>query len=138
MSEALPAGKPATIRTGRVGYASDKATHGIAGNAAVPAAKPRNFRRESFKLLLRLDAEVMDQAGVELGLAADMRRELGAAFRIGIERKGNELRLDLRRQHGAPEPVDQLCRDILGCLRRRNHAEPDVGLETRKTGCRDR
>jgi hypothetical protein len=39
------------------------------------------------KALVRLDAKVVDQAGIKLGLAVDMGREVGAAFRVGIERK---------------------------------------------------
>src|SRR5262245_2059962 len=59
-SDALPAAWPTMIFTGRDGYVCARAKRATAGSAAVPAAKCKHVRRESFILNLSFYFRLLD------------------------------------------------------------------------------
>src|SRR5690349_12615396 len=87
--------------------------------------------------LLALDVQRSDHLRIFVGLAAQVGSKLGAAARVRIERLDGKLGPDVRRLNSATEGTHELHHHRGWCLRRRDQAEPDLRVETRKTGFRD-
>src|SRR5262245_60541470 len=79
--------------------------------------------------LSALDVQLTHHARIFVGLPANMRREIRATDRVGIERLLVEPGLDLRCLQSRAEPVDELRYRFLRRLRRRHHPEPHLGVE---------
>src|SRR5687768_9299668 len=85
--------------------------------------RPRRARRPAAHARgSTLKLELRDHAGELVDLTLDMRGEIRAAAAIGIERRSNELGLDLGRFDRPAKPLDVLRDDRLRRLRRRDQA----------------